>query len=114
MRIAVILGGRSSENPISIASAQSVVRALESAGDEVLAIEVGRDGRWQLGSAGRPELPARLPGKEVATTLSADATEIGFSLDRPPRITAMRRLTAWGWSWSCPGRPGSAGTGRRG
>jgi D-alanine-D-alanine ligase len=69
-RIAVILGGRSSENPISIASAQSVVGALESAGDEVLAIEVGRDGRWQLGSAGRPELPARLPGKEVATTLS--------------------------------------------
>jgi D-alanine-D-alanine ligase len=69
-RIAVILGGRSSENPISIASAQSVVRALESTGDEVLAIEVGRDGRWQLGSSGRPELPARLPGKEVATTLS--------------------------------------------
>jgi D-alanine-D-alanine ligase len=69
-RIAVILGGRSSENPISIASAQSVVRALESSGDEVLAIEVGRDGRWQLGTAGHPELPARLPGKEVATTLS--------------------------------------------
>jgi D-alanine-D-alanine ligase len=69
-RIAVILGGRSSENPISIASARSVVRALESTGDEVLAIEVGRDGGWQLGSSGRPELPARLPGKEVATTRS--------------------------------------------
>jgi D-alanine-D-alanine ligase len=36
----------------------------------VLAIEVGRDGRWQLGSSGRPELPARLPGHEVAATLS--------------------------------------------
>ena len=67
-RIAVILGGRSSENPISIASAASVVEALEAGGDEVLAIEIDREGRWQLGS-GRPELPARLPGKEVATTL---------------------------------------------
>jgi D-alanine-D-alanine ligase-like ATP-grasp enzyme len=36
MKIAVILGGRSSENPISIASATSVVRALEAAGDDVL------------------------------------------------------------------------------
>jgi D-alanine-D-alanine ligase len=69
-RIAVILGGRSSENEISIASAASVVRALEASGDEVLAIEIDRDGRWALPSAGgRPELPARLPGKEVATRL---------------------------------------------
>jgi D-alanine-D-alanine ligase len=67
-RIAVILGGRSSENAISIASAESVVRALESSGNDVLAIEIDREGRWQLES-GRPELPARLPGKEVATTI---------------------------------------------
>jgi D-alanine-D-alanine ligase len=70
MRIAVILGGRSSENPISIASAESVVRALEATGNDVLAIEIDKRGTWQLGTA-RPELPAgRLPGKEVATTLS--------------------------------------------
>jgi hypothetical protein len=30
-------------------------------------------------------------------TLVAEAIEIGFSLERPPRITAMRRVTA---SWS--------------
>jgi D-alanine-D-alanine ligase len=67
-RIAVILGGRSSENPISRASAASVVRALEARGDDVLAIEIDREGRWALGS-GRRELPERLPGKEVASTL---------------------------------------------
>jgi D-alanine-D-alanine ligase len=71
-RIAVILGGRSSENPISVASAASVVRALEARGDDVLAIEIDRQGRWALPSAGSPrELPERLPGKEVATTLGA-------------------------------------------
>jgi D-alanine-D-alanine ligase len=68
-RIAVILGGRSSENPISVASAASVVRALEARGDEVLAIQIDRGGRWALGAGTRPELPARLPGREVATTL---------------------------------------------
>jgi D-alanine-D-alanine ligase len=67
-RIAVILGGRSSENPISRASAASVARALEARGDDVLAIEIDREGRWALGS-GRRELPERLPGKEVASTL---------------------------------------------
>ncbi|HST13419.1 MAG TPA: D-alanine--D-alanine ligase family protein [Gaiellaceae bacterium] len=78
-RIAVILGGRSSENPISIASAQSVVRALESAGDEVLAIEVSKSGAWSLesgrfldsGSQTEPESLAvdRLPGQDVAVRL---------------------------------------------
>jgi D-alanine-D-alanine ligase len=70
-RIAVILGGRSSENPISVASARSVIGALEAGGSEVLAIEIDQSGGWQLGTA-RRELEAgdRLPSKEVARTLS--------------------------------------------
>jgi len=47
-RIAVILGGRSSENPISVASAASVVRALEASGNDVVPIEIDKGGRWQL------------------------------------------------------------------
>ncbi|HVW90694.1 MAG TPA: D-alanine--D-alanine ligase family protein [Gaiellaceae bacterium] len=70
-RIAVILGGRSSENPISVASARSVISGLESSGADVVTIEIDRSGRWQLES-GRKQLEAgdRLPSKEVATTLS--------------------------------------------
>jgi D-alanine-D-alanine ligase len=81
-RIAVILGGRSSENPISVASAASVVEALAATGDEVVAVQIDREGRWQL--AASPETPElrsrrersssvsleRLPGREVATTLA--------------------------------------------
>jgi D-alanine-D-alanine ligase len=82
-RIAVILGGRSSENPISLASAESVVEALESAGDEVLAVEIDREGRWQLPSGERRrELPARLPGKEVTTTL--DRVDVVFPVLHGP------------------------------
>ncbi len=81
-RVAVILGGRSSENPISVASAASVVGALEEAGDEVVTVQIGRDGGWQLGRgssalepappAGEPGagVPARLPSRDVATTLA--------------------------------------------
>jgi D-alanine-D-alanine ligase len=70
-RIAVILGGRSSENPVSVASARSVVGALESSGADVVTIEIDRSGRWQLES-GRKALETgdRLPSREVATTLS--------------------------------------------
>jgi D-alanine-D-alanine ligase len=70
-RIAVILGGRSSENAVSLASAESVVRALEARGDEVLPIEIDREGRWQI-DAGRKQIEpgGRLPSKEVATTLA--------------------------------------------
>jgi D-alanine-D-alanine ligase len=75
-RIAVILGGRSSENAISIASAASVIDALERTGNTVVTVEIDRAGGWQLES-GRKKLgqaPSgeleRLPGKEVATTLA--------------------------------------------
>jgi D-alanine-D-alanine ligase len=71
-RIAVILGGRSSENAISLASASSVIAALEEGGDQVVPVQIDREGRWGLlesGSQGAGEL-VRLPSKEVATTLA--------------------------------------------
>jgi D-alanine-D-alanine ligase len=70
-RIAVILGGRSSENPISVASAESVVEALERSGNDVVPIQIDRSGQWQL-EPGRKQLEAaeRLPSKEVARTMT--------------------------------------------
>jgi D-alanine-D-alanine ligase len=46
--VAVLAGGRSSEHEISLASAASVVAALDPARYEVETIEVARDGRWAL------------------------------------------------------------------
>ena len=70
-RIAVILGGRSSENAISIASAASVVRALESTGDDVLAIEEGGTRRPLAARHGAPGASGAASGKAVATTLAS-------------------------------------------
>jgi D-alanine-D-alanine ligase len=78
-RIAVILGGRSSENPISVASAASVIEALERSGNDVVTVQIDRSGTWQLeaarkalepGSEPGSRVPARLPPREVATTLA--------------------------------------------
>jgi D-alanine-D-alanine ligase len=49
-RVAVLMGGRSSEHPISVASAQSVIAALDPERYEVVPVEIGRDGRWSIGS----------------------------------------------------------------
>jgi D-alanine-D-alanine ligase len=70
-RIAVILGGRSSENAISLASGASVIDALERSGNDVVTVQIDRAGGWQLGTDLRAiEAGERLPGKEVATTLA--------------------------------------------
>jgi D-alanine-D-alanine ligase len=50
VRVAVIAGGRSSEHQISVASARSVIDALDPDRYEVQTIEIGRDGRWELNS----------------------------------------------------------------
>jgi D-alanine-D-alanine ligase len=51
LRVAVIMGGRSSEHDISLASARSVVESLDPERYEVRPIEIGRDGQWELGPA---------------------------------------------------------------
>ncbi len=74
----MILGGRSSENAISVASATSVIEALEAAGDEVLPVQIDREGRWQTLEPGSRSEPGsgvssdlvRLPSKEIATALT--------------------------------------------
>ncbi len=52
LRVAVISGGRSSEHQISLASARSVVAALDAERYELAHVEIGRDGRWALPSGG--------------------------------------------------------------
>jgi D-alanine-D-alanine ligase len=64
VRVAVIAGGRSSEHEISVASARSVIDALDPDRYDVQTIEIGRDGRWELNSGDPHELE-----RPVAETL---------------------------------------------
>jgi D-alanine-D-alanine ligase len=77
------MGGRSSEHAISLASAQSVVEALDPERYDVVTVEIGRDGRWALPSGhvlrslvggtvpgtNRPQLPVPATSSEVASAL---------------------------------------------
>jgi len=50
LRVALLAGGRSSEHDISLASARSVLEALDPARYDVVGVSIGRDGRWALQS----------------------------------------------------------------
>ena len=84
IRVAVLAGGRSSEHDISLASARSVLEALDPELYESVTVAIGRDGRWELGTgseghalgpgpeAGPAEsLPVLATSKEVTQTLGA-------------------------------------------
>jgi D-alanine-D-alanine ligase len=50
IRVAVVMGGRSSEHEISLASARSVLENLDPARYEVETVAIDRKGHWALGS----------------------------------------------------------------
>lgn len=61
-RVGVIFGGRSGEHEVSLASAASVIAALERRGHEVVPIGIARDGHWVVGGDPMRELTARARG----------------------------------------------------
>ena len=58
IRVAVLAGGRSSEHEISIASARSVVEALDPGRYETVVVGIARDGRWEIAEGIRTLAPA--------------------------------------------------------
>ena len=67
IRVAVVAGGRSSEHEISLASARSVLEALDPERYETTTIAIGRDGRWAIGTG---EEQGVLEGESVPVTQS--------------------------------------------
>jgi D-alanine-D-alanine ligase len=77
VRVAVLLGGRSSEHEISIASGRSVLAALDPARYDPITVEIGRDGRWELGTGDNAgsvaeTLPVPTTGGVPATLADVD------------------------------------------
>jgi D-alanine-D-alanine ligase len=94
-RIAVVLGGRSSEHDVSLASARSVVEGLERAGHEVETIAIDRTGGWTLGPGGGAAL-APGPSGRLLPGRAADAPDVpaaaGAELVRLPTPAVAHRL----------------------
>jgi D-alanine-D-alanine ligase len=73
VRVAVLLGGRSSEHEISLNSARSVLDALDPERYETVTVEIGRDGRWELTAGGNSD-------GSVAETLPVPTTKVPATL----------------------------------
>jgi D-alanine-D-alanine ligase len=77
-RVAILMGGRSSEHPISLASARSVLEALDPEQYEAVTVEIGRDGTWELGAGERRALQQVAgTGTRVAETLPVPTSANG-------------------------------------
>jgi D-alanine-D-alanine ligase len=74
LRVAVLAGGRSSEHLISLASARSVLAALDPERYASTAIEIGRDGRWELAGGTRSPLSAGEERVTATLPVVADST----------------------------------------
>ena len=57
LRVGVLFGGRSGEHEVSLASAASVIRSLDSEKYEVVPIGITREGRWLAGTSAQRMLP---------------------------------------------------------
>ena len=83
LRVAVLMGGRSSEHDVSLASARSVQAGLAPERYETELIEIGRDGRWALPAAERRALAA---GGAVDPDSAAETLPVPLDSSVPARL----------------------------
>jgi D-alanine-D-alanine ligase len=74
LRIGVLFGGRSGEHEVSLASATSVIRALDPEKYEAVPIGIAKDGRWLVGTR--------------AHKMLSDVLKSGARVSLPPDPTA--------------------------
>ncbi|HZP32953.1 MAG TPA: D-alanine--D-alanine ligase family protein [Candidatus Acidoferrales bacterium] len=90
LRVGVIFGGRSGEHEVSLASAASVIRALDPEKYEAVPVGIGKDGRWFIGTPAQKMLPDVLrQGQRVM--LSADPN-VGALMPLEQSSTGSQRL----------------------
>ena len=85
VRVAVLLGGRSSEHDISLASARSVLAALDPERYDAVTVEIGRDGRWELGTGAAQDTVAEtLPVPTASVPAALGEVDVVFPVLHGP------------------------------
>ena len=88
LRVAILFGGRSAEHEVSIASAASVIRALDPAKYIAVPVGISKDGRWLVGEGAQKMLAdtirhgrhVLLPAEPGASMLALDSRASGATL----------------------------------
>jgi D-alanine-D-alanine ligase len=90
LRVGVLFGGRSGEHEVSLASASSVIRALDPEKYEAVPIGISKDGRWLLGAAAQKLLPDVIrSGQRVVLTADPNTAAL-VPLDDSPVKPGVR------------------------
>jgi D-alanine-D-alanine ligase len=88
LRVGVVFGGRSGEHEVSLASAASVIAALEARGHTVVPIGIARDGRWIVGGN-----PMRALAAEARITMPGDDADASVKKALADRAEAIEEGT---------------------
>ena len=95
LRVGVIFGGRSGEHEVSLASAASVIAALERRGHAVVPIGIARDGRWVVGGDPLRALAAQarvaLPDNDATRAVKKALADRAESVDVAASSSALVR-----------------------
>ena len=75
LRVALLAGGRSSEHDISLASARSVLEALDPERYEIVNVQIGRDGRWELGASLQQSVTSSEEAQAPTSTLPVPTSD---------------------------------------
>src|SRR5215470_14949005 len=81
LRVGVVFGGRSGEHEVSLASAASVIAALEERGHTVVPIGIARNGRWVVG--GDPMRALAAEARVALPSNDADGAVKGLARTEP-------------------------------
>lgn len=91
VRVGLIFGGKSGEHEVSLASAQSVARAIDKEKYDVVLIGIAKDGRWIAGGNALKQLAAASPTPLLSAGLEHDnasgATETATTKELVPGAT---------------------------
>ena len=77
VRVAVLYGGRSSEHEISVLSGRSVIEALDPDRYDVVPVQIGRSGGWELEAAGALQLEPGAEGRSLVPRPGASPVPAG-------------------------------------
>ena len=98
IRVGLIFGGKSGEHEVSLASAQSVARAIDKDKYEVALIGIAKDGRWIAGGNALKQLAAASPSPLLSAGVESSddttATETATTRELTPGAASSSPLSS--------------------
>ena len=98
IRVGLIFGGKSGEHEVSLASAQSVARAIDKDKYDVVLIGIAKDGRWIAGGNALKQLAAASPtpllSAGVESSDDTTATETATTRELVPGAASSSPLSS--------------------